>query len=297
MSLPPTLNHLLTHEKNTSGDEQFGYDANGSLIKCQKTPTLISGLSNITQITCGANHALALDAKGLVWGWGSHEQNQLGRRLFGRHTERLLPRRVEVCRGNARYIASGAYHSFVVDSKDRVWAWGLNSFGEAGYAKDAGGDSALLPYPIEINDLCGRGVSAMAGGAHHSAAVTAEGECLVWGRMDGGQLGIEFTPEQLNDEDTIRHDERGNPRICLRPTKVPHIGRAVHVACGTDHTVFVDDGGRAYTTGIGSSGQLGLGKDDDVDVAREVRGKDLKGRVLSWAGAGGQFSVLGESRD
>ncbi|KAJ4321154.1 hypothetical protein N0V84_005506 [Fusarium piperis] len=283
--------------RDGSGHEQFGYDADGKSIKCQKTPMQILGISNIIQITCGANHVLALDSTGKVWGWGSHEQNQLGRRLFGRHTEHLKPRLVEVCRGKARYIASGEYHAFAIDHKDGVWAWGLNSFGEAGYADGAGSDSALLPYPIKIRHLCGRGVILIDGGAHHSAAVTTSGECLVWGRIDGGQLGIVFTPAQLQDSELIRHDERDKPRVCLRPTQVPNMGKVVHVACGTDHTIFVNDSGKAYATGINSSGQLGLGSDDDVDVALEVRSKDLKGSMLSWAGAGGQFSVLAGSAD
>ncbi|KAF4998176.1 hypothetical protein FDECE_11853 [Fusarium decemcellulare] len=278
--------------RNTSGDNQFGYDADGNFIERQKTPVLIQGLTNITQIACGADHALALDATGKVWGWGSHEQNQLGKRLFGRHTQHLKPRLVEVCRGKARYIASGEYHAFAIDKRDNVWGWGLNSFGEAGYAKGAGGDSALLSHPVKIPGLCGRGVKVLDGGAHHSAAVTADGECLVWGRLDGGQLGIDFTPKQLQNEDLVRHDEWDKPRICLQPTQVPNVGKAVHVACGTDHTIFINEEGKGYATGINSSGQLGLGHEKDVNVVQEIRGHDLKGEKLSWAGAGSQFSII-----
>ncbi|KAJ3507827.1 hypothetical protein NM208_g15908 [Fusarium decemcellulare] len=143
-----------------------------------------------------------------------------------------------------------------------------------------------------IPGLRGRGVKVLDGGAHHSAAVTADGDCLVWGRLDGGQLGIDFTPRQLQNEDLVRHDEWDKPRICLQPTKVPQIGKAVHVACGTDHTIFIDQEGKGYGTGINSSGQLGLGHDQDVNVAQEIRGHDLKGEKLSWAGAGSQFSII-----
>ncbi|KAJ6780383.1 hypothetical protein PWT90_03527 [Aphanocladium album] len=284
--------------RDSSGNQEFGYDADGKLIKCQKTPVLIPSLKDIVQVACGADHALALDKKGTIWGWGSHEQNQLGRRLFGRHTEHLIPRRVEVCRGGAKYIASGEFHAFAIDKRDNVWAWGLNSFGEAGYSKGAGGDSSLLPYPMKVADLCGKQIELIAGGAHHSAAVSRSGELLVWGRMDGGQLGIEFTPDQLSDATLIRRDERNNPRICLRPTRVPHIGVAAYVACGTDHTIFVNREGKAFSTGIGTCSQLGLGSDDDVDVAKAVRmEKGQQDRVLCWAGAGGQFSMLGSVHD
>jgi len=91
----------------------------------------------------------------------------------------LIPQRVGVCRKNAKYIASGQYHSFAVDQRDNVWAWGLNSYGEAGYATDAGSDSIVLPQPMKIPDLCGKNVAMLGGGAHHSAAVTADGQCLV----------------------------------------------------------------------------------------------------------------------
>lgn len=254
---------------------------------------LIPTLQDIVQVVCGADHALALDKKGTIWGWGSHEQNQLGRRLFGRHTEHLIPRRVEVCRGGAKYIASGEFHAFAIDKRDNVWAWGLNSYGEAGYSKGAGGDSSLLPYPMKISDLCGKGIQLIDGGAHHSAAVSHAGDLYVWGRMDGGQLGVDFTACQLQDEELIRRDERDNPRICLRPTLVTQIGPAAYVACGTDHTMFVNRDGKAFSTGIGTCSQLGQGTDDDAEVAKPVRmRRDDEGVVLSWAGAGGQFSML-----
>ncbi|UKZ57228.1 hypothetical protein TrVGV298_011081 [Trichoderma virens] len=277
------------------GDMRFCFDRNGALVKTQDKPMLIPDLKGITQIVCGANHVLALDRSGTIWGWGSGEQNQLGRRPFGRYQNTLTPRRVEVCRGKARYIASGDYHSFAIDAKDNVWGWGLNSFGEAGDVKTAGGNFTVLPYPIRIPELCGRGITTMAGGAHHSAAVTADGECLVWGRLDGGQLGIRFSPQQLRDESHIRQDEHGRPRICLRPTAVPNLGRIKHVACGTDHTIFIDEKGHGYATGFGSSGQLGLGSEDDQAVPQRLRGKIMDERNLVWAGAGGQFSIVAHS--
>jgi len=235
---------------------------------------------------------LALDTAGNIWGWGNNEQNQLGRRLFTRDQDSLVPHQIRVCRNNAKYIASGEYHSFAIDKKDNVWGWGLNSFGEAGDPKTAGTNSAVLPYPMKIPGLCGKGVVTLDGGAHHSAAVTAEGDCLLWGRMDGGQLGFTFTPEQLQDTTLISRDGRDKPAICLRPTSIPHLGLISHVACGTDHTIFITREGSAYTTGFGSQGQLGLNSDDDVEVAQRVVGKDANGRKLTWAGAGGQFSIV-----
>ncbi|QPG98366.1 hypothetical protein C2857_007536 [Epichloe festucae Fl1] len=284
--------------RNAKGHRRFCYDKNGGVVQIQTEPILIPELDNIIQIACGANHVLALDKSGQVWGWGSYEQNQLGRQPFGRYqSETLLPRQVRVCTRPIKYIASGEYHSFAIDRKDNVWAWGLNSFGEAGYAKEAGGDEAILPYPMKIPDLCGKGVTMLDGGGHHSSAVTSDGKCFVWGRLDGGQLGIELSKTQLEDDTLVRHDEYNKPRICLRPIAVPEVGDVETVACGTDHTIFINKEGVGFATGFGSVGQLGLGNEDDVHTVQRMRGKDIKGRKLIGAAAGGQFSVVMSTAD
>ncbi|KAK3328965.1 putative Ran exchange factor Prp20/Pim1 [Apodospora peruviana] len=277
-----------------NGKDLFGYDSNSQPIKISPTPVLIPGLSNITQIACGANHCLALDSSGSIWAWGITELNRPGRRVTSRHAvETFMPHRLESPK-NVKYIATGSRHSFAVDKRDNVWGWGRNSYGEAGYAKGAGSETAIyVDRPKKVPDLCGKGVFLLTGGGHHSAAITEENECLVWGRMDGGQLGIQFTAEQLADDSLIKRGElRNDPRICLRPTPVPGIGEAVYVACGIDHTIFVNEEGKAYGSGFGSQGQLGIASEDDVDVATLITGKAIKGRVLSWTGAGGNFTLV-----
>jgi regulator of chromosome condensation len=202
----------------------------------------------------------------------------------------LKPHRIEI--KNVKFIASGEDHSFAVDHKDNIWAWGQNRFGQTGYAKAAGTDNVLAPYPMKIPTLSGKGVVLVDGGAHHSAAVTAAGQCFVWGRLDCGQLGINFTPEQLRDAHLIRHDERNKPRICLGPSPVPTLPKVSYVACGSDHTIFVTEAGRAYSTGFNSNGQLGLGHDDDYDVPQRIKSQLLELNKPTWAGAGGNFSMV-----
>lgn len=117
----------------------------------------------------------------------------------------------------------------------------------------AGTDSAFVP-PTKIPGLCQQQVLVLDGGAHHSAAVTANGNCLVWGRIDDGHLGVDFTPEQLQDATLIRHDERNKPRICLRPSIIPTVQQATYVACSSDHTFLIDRAGSAYSSGYGFHG-------------------------------------------
>lgn len=261
-------------------------------------PSLLPDLANITQLACGKNHAIALDQVGNVWAWGVGQKNQLGYHLFEsrQYSRRLLesfqPRRVNLHRNKAKYIASGLEHSFAVDQKDNVWAWGLNHFGQAGYAKDAGSNNICLPYPMKITGLGGKGVTVLSGGADHSAAVTANGQCLVWGRIDGGQLGVKLDDEQLQDETLVRRDDRGLPRICLRPVAVPNIGATADVSCGNGFTIFVNTEGGAYGAGFGSMGQLGIASQDDTNVAERITGAAIKKKRLTWCGTGGQFSMV-----
>jgi regulator of chromosome condensation len=225
-----------------------------------------------------------------VWAWGTGEQRQLGRQLLpGRERTGFVPRRVGVARNNVRYIASGPFHSFAVDNRDNVWSWGLNSFGEAGNYEPF---SDTLLYPMRIAELGGEGVCRLDGGSHHSVAVTREGKCFVWGRIDGGQLGIAFSAEQVADKTLVVRDERDKPRICTRPVPVFHIGEAAYAGCASGHSIFINKEGRAFSAGFGFMGQLGHGDEEDVEVARKIEGKAVRDKVLTWAGAGGQFSLV-----
>ncbi|KAI3395447.1 hypothetical protein diail_1310 [Diaporthe ilicicola] len=272
----------------------------GETIKMRNKPMLIPGLENITKVVCGSNHALALDVKGHVWSWGVNEQKQVGRRTHvqNKHLDNYYPGRLDLSRHPIKFIASGPYHSFAVDKLDRLFAWGLNSYGQAGYVKDAGSDNAILPYPLQIRSGSKQGLVHLDGGEQHSTAVTADGRCLVWGRIDGGHLGVTLTEAQLNNPKLVRRDEHDRPRILLTPVAVPNIGEAVYVACSRGHTVFVNREGKAFASGFNGQLQLGNGNDDDTEVAEEVKAKALKGAKLTWCGTGGQFSVVaGPSAD
>ncbi|OIW23716.1 RCC1/BLIP-II protein, partial [Coniochaeta ligniaria NRRL 30616] len=276
---------------NSEGKPGFYYDSTGKLIEEQHQPHLLPGLKDITQIVCGANHALALDANGNIFAWGTGSQGQLGRRVLpGREKTGFVPRRVEIARNNITYIASGAHHSFAVDGRDNVWAWGHNGFGQAGNYGPSRDES--LPHPMKISQLRGLGVVLLDGGAHHSVAVTAEGQCLVWGRIDGGQLGVDLSAAQLADETLVVRDERDKPRICTRPVPVSHIGETMYASCASGHTIFIDKEGKAYSAGFGFMGQLGHGNDEDVEVAKRIEGKAVREKVLTWCGAGGQISLV-----
>lgn len=180
---------------------------------------LIPELKNITQIATGSNHVLALDTAGKVFAWGSGQQMQLGHKVSERNNIGLTPHAVGVRGAKFANVACGAYHSFGVDTKGRVWSWGLNSYGEAGIFKEGGGDpEAVIAAPTQVKSLDGQGITDITGGGHHSLAINNKHEVLGWGRVDGSQLGIEI--DTLPKEHVI-FDERGKARILKNPTAIP----------------------------------------------------------------------------
>lgn len=245
-------------------------------------------MKKIKQVNCGDNHVLAVNDKGAVFAWGSGEQNQLGRRILERYKLHALQPREFGLPKNIVHVGSGAFHSFAVHQSGKVYSWGLNNYGETGIPQGTGESEAAILHPTVVKPLTGRGVVQVCGGSHHSMARTEAGECLIWGRLDGSQSGLKI--DSLPDDDLIR-DERNRPRILINPTAVPGI-EAAHVAAGADHSIAVGKDGRVWSWGFSANYQTGQGTDDDVEVAGLVENTAVRGKTLTWAGAGGQFSVF-----
>lgn len=252
---------------------------------------LMPGLQNIKYVVCGANHALALDSAGKVWSWGVTEKLQVGRRLRpeNEYMDNFYPGVLELSRYGVKLLAAGPYHSLAVDNKDRAFAWGLNNFGQAGYPNNAGADDAQLPYPLQIRPLSKLGIKYLDAGERQSAAVTADGRCLIWGSV-GEWNGFKLTPEQIEDPKQVFRTESGRPGIILKPMAVPNIGAAAYVACSATHTIFVNSEGKAFAAGYGEEGQLGNKEMEDNKVAQPVQKLDSVN--LTWCGSGGQWSMV-----
>ncbi|PWY66406.1 RCC1/BLIP-II protein [Aspergillus heteromorphus CBS 117.55] len=271
-----------------SNDGILGFDAKQ---KVQLTPKLIPSLRKIKHLTCGDNHVLALNDKGAVFSWGSGQQNQLGRRIIERNRLNGLQPREFGLPKNIMHIGCGAFHSFAVHQSGKVYAWGLNSFGETGIRTGAGDDEAAIVHPTVVDSLSGKNITQLCGGAHHSLAVTNGGDCFVWGRLDGYQTGLKI---DAMPEEAIIKDERGRPRILIEPSPLPGI-KANVVAAGSDHSIAIDNYGRPWSWGFSATYQTGQGTQEDIEVATVIENTAVRGKRINWAGAGGLFSVFTEA--
>lgn len=259
--------------------------------KIQKRPALIP-MQKATKIAAGNNHVLALTDKGAVLAWGMGEQYQLGRRLIDRYKFNGLVPQTFGLQKDFVDIGTGAEHSFALHKNGDVYAWGLNNFGQTGIAEKAGEDFVNILRPSPVPSLRGHGaVIRIDGGNHHSVAVTDQGSCLTWGRVDAYATGFDL--DTLPPQDLIR-DERGKPRILKVATQVPGLD-VTYATAGSDQCIAVTRDGKAYGWGFNDSGQTGHNSsNDEIKQATLINHPDIRGKSLVWAGSGGHFSFLAE---
>jgi regulator of chromosome condensation len=188
-------------------------------------------------------------------------------------------------------VFAATNHAFAIDKAGEVWAWGLNNFAQTGISFHAGDDGGTVTAPTKVAAFSGKDVKMLAGGSHHSLAVTGSGACMAWGRMDGDQIGIDFAQLPVTDDTKVVSDERDRPRILLEPTAVPGIV-CQYVAAASDTNLAITKDGKAYSWGFNANYQCGQGHEEDVKVATLIDNTAVRDKKLVWAGAGGQYSMF-----
>ena len=110
------------------------------------TPSLITSLSGITNISCGwYGHSMALKSDGTVWAWGANDYGQLGN---GTNIYSSIPVQVSSL-SNVRAISACNGHSFAQKYDGTFWAWGSNASGKLGT-----GTSISSNLPVQITITC-----------------------------------------------------------------------------------------------------------------------------------------------
>lgn len=267
-------------------------------IQNQDCPRLYEEISDAVDIKAGANHCMALTSKGMIYIWGGGEQNQLGHHINERIDIEgracLIPKFLRTGRRKHQAIFTGNDHSFAQDINGNIWSWGLNAFGATGITEGAGEDNAAVYVPTKVNSLNNADdpVKYICGGQHHTIAITQSGAALSFGRVDGQQSGLDLANVPPEDIIYDAASQGGKPRIVTKPTPISNVGHATFAAAGVDHSILINAAGKAYSWGIGVNYQLGLGSTNDQDLPALVDNTAVRDQQLTWAGCGGQFSML-----
>jgi hypothetical protein len=214
------------------------------------------------------------NTKSGVIGWGTSDYGQLGSVSSSSQKSRS-PRLVEVLARTAQSavsVAASGNFSLVVLDTGEVVVFGKGESCQLGLG--VGEYSSPVPRLIR-GSLHGKVVKSVACSDFHCAAITDSGSLFTWGRGQHGRLGHGVT----EDEPAPRLVEAlvGTHSISL-------------VACGEYHTLAVNQSGAVFAFGLGLSGRLGLGAEEDKAEPCLIGGPLLGKSAISVA-AGGHHSA------
>ena len=161
------------------GSSQQG---NGTMVVSNNAaPAQVASLNDVTALTGGAYHLIALDTNGDVYGWGQSGYGETG----CAPTQAIYVSTPCKVLSNATQIAAGEYFTVALDADGQVWTWGHNLYGQLGDGKTA---NSRTPVAVNLNGETAR----LIGGAYEGAfAVTEEGHVWAWGDNEASGLGVQ----------------------------------------------------------------------------------------------------------
>ncbi len=174
------------------GWNSAGYLGCGS-DNSQLTPVHVSGLtSGVSAIAAGVDHALGIK-NGSLYAWGSNFAGQLGIGTSGSNSNSPVP--VLNMTSGVTAVAAGYEYSLAVQS-GKVYAWGLNSWGQLG-----DGTTTNESTPELVSGLSN--IVEVSADYDTSYALSADGTLWAWGHNLTGDVGVGtkadyLTPQQVS---------------------------------------------------------------------------------------------------
>jgi alpha-tubulin suppressor-like RCC1 family protein len=169
-------------------------------------------------------------------------------------------------------IAIGAFHYFVIDSANAVYAIGGNGSGQLGFDDDEP-DCDTFTF---VDSLSDKKIVALFAGAFHSFALDTDGKVYASGHNEFGQLGLGDNSKETSRKAFTLVSDLSNKKI-------------VAIAAGIYHSLALDSEGNVYATGENDVGQLGLGDKDNRNGFTSVT--SLEGKKIVAVSAGRNHSL------
>ena len=214
--------------------------------------------------------SVALDHRGNAWGWGSNEYGQVGDGTTATITP--LATAADMPDGITFVdISSGGFHTLALDQTGHAWAWGNNQYGQIGNQSL----SSEHRRPTAVTMPGSATFVAVSAGGNYSLALDQNGHAWCWGENDHGQIGDKTY---------------GDIRLVPNPVTMPSGVRFVAISAGGNHSLALDQNGRAWAWGNNDHGQVGDGTTGNIRAApTNVRmPDDVTFRAI---GAGGNHSL------
>ncbi|NLA76680.1 MAG: hypothetical protein GX851_02420, partial [Clostridiales bacterium] len=203
---------------------------------------------NVTQISAGYAHTLALCSDGKLYASGQNNHGQLG---LGDNTDRTAFTEVTSLadKGVTQIYAANSY-SIALCRGGTTYASGRNNYGQLGL-----GDSIDKNSFTEITSLSNKGVTEIAASDFHAIALCRDGTIYASGRNFYGNFGRSGTNFENSFVEIF--PPRENMDI-------------LEFAAGDRFTLLLCSDGKLYASGLNNLGQLGLGDNTNRRSFTEV---------------------------
>ena len=234
-----------------NSDGQLGRtDSNTSTFTQVTTFDDIDDISRvkIKAIAAGYQHTVLLDEDNNVWTAGSNSEGQLGRTGGNNSTFTMVTK--GIIGVNMTAIASGGYHTVLLDKDGNVWTAGHNRYGQLGRVTSS--DSDAKTFTKVTNGIGGVNITAIAAGSKYTVLLDKGGNVWTAGDNFYGGLGRDTSPYSYDQ--TFTKVTNGISGVTIKA-----------IAAGSAHTVLLDAKGSVWTAGYNEYGQLGRETNSDID--------------------------------
>ena len=269
---------------------QCGFESNESSNGNILFPRNIIELNdkNISEISCGNEHSLALSSKGEVYSWGSIFDGVLGREIPQDKINSkgiAKPDKIDYfIKNNIKiiHISSGSVHNLCLDEKRNLYSFGCSKGGQLGldenelndlYSKNNNinkDNNFSVSEPQLIKELRDIEIIKISSGEAHNAALSLDEKCYVWGLGSNGQLGLGFCEDYFPTGEGMQKSRVFTPTIINEFENKNN--KIKKIFCGKTFTLFLNKKDELYSTGINDLNQCGI---DNRTVLNEYLCNDI----------------------
>jgi len=251
-SMAITLNGQLL----SWGDNKFSQLGLGPNAPSEvSVPALVTGIKDVSTVSCGHAHTVALTKTGVVYSWGDGDAGLLG------HGDTLIqsqPKRIDALRGlEIRAVVCGGLHTLALTKQGHLYSWGKGEGGQLGVPykqliHNAEENHFYLMTPQRVRGaLENEVIVQVACGDAHSLALSRKGAVFSWGYGYYGQLGLGVSSESV---EAGLHYQITEPALVQKLITV----NVIEVFAGATFSLFLSDKKELYGCGLNESNQLGI---------------------------------------
>lgn len=222
------------------GGNGFGTLGDGTQYDRPRPVEVRTGDADITQITAGPEHALALTRDGKLYGWGKGFEGRLGPAADFATTDPVsIPAPAPMT-----HVAASGNLSTALGGNGELYAWGV-------VLADRDSDYHILPVPEPTRiapDLAGLARIIRVGDGYGTALLTDEGTLLE------GTIRVSAEHE----------DGEGGHTITGGSFDVDHSREFLDLAAGDQYTLRLAPSGHVFASGTDNLGGLGFATEERV---------------------------------